>query len=318
MVDRPKTNLLINESPLVLLPTLAQILGLRGAVVTQQVHYWLDLFEKARDKAHFHEGRWWVWNSAEAWHTNFPFWTPAVIRSILDLLRQPYEPRDRKRGKAIAQDRRLRRKAVLLTATFNKKPYDRTLWWTIDYAELSRLEFVFRKSLEVEEELPLTENPLSLVNLPDAVPPERLDDLRAAEDHLDLAAAIEEAGLTAWTDPRDVSAWEGAPVDAFWLHIGQSDEPVPDSKRESWGKELQRIAGLWSEDTAIITPEIMSAALTDWPRRYPSRWALSSPYSKGHDDEQGFSADIGSLLLRAHRISTGQEPDEDRTIVVGE
>ena len=38
--------LLINEHPLMVLPSLATAVGLNQAIVLQQVHYWLDLNRK--------------------------------------------------------------------------------------------------------------------------------------------------------------------------------------------------------------------------------------------------------------------------------
>jgi len=216
---------------------LAQILGLREALTTQQIHYWLVLFEKARDQSHYCEGRWWVWNSTEAWTSNFPFWTPAVMRTILSSLRHTYEPKGIKRGAVVVKDSRLRRGPVLLTGNFNRKGYDRTLWYTIDYDELARLELAFRKMSEIEVEFPKTENPHSVSNSPGTEPLTTEQPL-VAEGPLELAAKLAPCKED-WTDPRDVSGWSSAPVDAFCRHVAQfPSDGEPANKRESWGREL--------------------------------------------------------------------------------
>ncbi|EDT3088997.1 replication protein RepO, partial [Salmonella enterica subsp. enterica serovar Newport] len=62
------SNLLINESPLQVLPTLACAIGLNEAVIVQQMHYWM------KDSQHFYDGRRWIYNSVASWQKQFPFW----------------------------------------------------------------------------------------------------------------------------------------------------------------------------------------------------------------------------------------------------
>ena len=50
-------SLLLNENPLIIMPTLAVHIGLNEAIVLQQVHYWLLKSDKLED------GRKWTYNS---------------------------------------------------------------------------------------------------------------------------------------------------------------------------------------------------------------------------------------------------------------
>lgn len=75
------SNLLFDEPPLVVSPTLACVVGLQEAIVLQQIHYWL-----AHSK-HVHGGRKWVYNTYEEWAVQFPFWKPESIRKIVANLR---------------------------------------------------------------------------------------------------------------------------------------------------------------------------------------------------------------------------------------
>jgi hypothetical protein len=68
--------LLISESPLQVLPTLAQTIGLNEAIVLQQVHYWLN----PKFNKNFFENRYWVWNTYDQWKNQFPFWGMNTIR----------------------------------------------------------------------------------------------------------------------------------------------------------------------------------------------------------------------------------------------
>jgi hypothetical protein len=66
MNDRPTHRLLIDESPFQFQPSLAATLGLNEAIFIQQTHYWLQRTKHERD------GRWWVYNTMEAWQRIFP------------------------------------------------------------------------------------------------------------------------------------------------------------------------------------------------------------------------------------------------------
>jgi hypothetical protein len=126
------TSLLIEESPLQVLPTLATAVGLNEAIILQQIHYWVGLYRKAKDAHHRHDGEWWVYNTIEEWQSNFPFWSQSTIVRTLDNLRKPYTNQGEK-------DPCPSRGPLVTTGHYNRKGYDRTLWYRIDYKELDRL-----------------------------------------------------------------------------------------------------------------------------------------------------------------------------------
>ncbi len=77
------TQLLIDEPPLQVLPSLAARVGLNEAIVLQQLHYWLGKSKNVRDD------RRWVYNSIEDWREQFPFWSGSTIRrTFTSLARQ--------------------------------------------------------------------------------------------------------------------------------------------------------------------------------------------------------------------------------------
>jgi hypothetical protein len=108
-----RQRLLVDEPPLLVLPTLAQRLGLQGAIVTQQLHYWVQ-----QPTAHAREGRRWVYNSYQGWQRQFPFWSVATVKRIF-----------------LALERR----GVVLSAQFRKGAWDRRKWYTLDYVRLAEL-----------------------------------------------------------------------------------------------------------------------------------------------------------------------------------
>lgn len=102
---------LLNKQPIVVDVELATMLGLNEAIVLQQIHYWLGINQK--NGTNFKEGRYWTFNSMKKWHDEaFPFLG-------MDALRRAFK--------------NLEEKGLLITGNFNKKGYDRTKWYTIDY-----------------------------------------------------------------------------------------------------------------------------------------------------------------------------------------
>lgn len=109
------SNLLLNERPLVVLPSLAKELGsLDEAVILQQIHYWLQR------STNVEEGKRWVYNSMEKWMQQFPW-----IKSRTTLTRY---------------FNKLEAKGLLITGNYNKAGFDKTKWYTIDYSTLSDFE----------------------------------------------------------------------------------------------------------------------------------------------------------------------------------
>lgn len=101
---------------------IASAIGVNEAIVIQQIHYWIDMFSKSNDEKvidkHFHDGRWWVYNTFDKWHEQFPFW---CIRTIKDIFK------------------RLADEKILLIGHYNNHGYDRTNWYTVDYDMLESL-----------------------------------------------------------------------------------------------------------------------------------------------------------------------------------
>ena len=120
-VTERKTQLLIDEPPLQVLPSLAELIGLNEAIFVQQLHYWLG------KSPHWHDGKPWIYNDYEKWHRQFPFWSVRTIKRIVSSLRE---------------------KELVETRTdLNKFRFDQTLWYTIDYESLGELDHVANMAL---------------------------------------------------------------------------------------------------------------------------------------------------------------------------
>ena len=107
------SKLLINEQPLQVLPSLANIIGLNEAIVLQQLHFFLRI---SRNKV---GGRSWVYNTINDWQSEFSFWSVKTVQRTIENLE--------KSGLVVSTDK------------FNKMKMDKTKWYTIDYQKLSEI-----------------------------------------------------------------------------------------------------------------------------------------------------------------------------------
>ena len=74
--------LLLNESPLIILPSLASKIGLNEAIFTQQLYYWLE-----KSSTYFDEKKW-VYKTVEEWEEEFPFWSNSTIKRVIGSLKK--------------------------------------------------------------------------------------------------------------------------------------------------------------------------------------------------------------------------------------
>lgn len=106
-------NLLFNKRPLIINPDLAVLIGLNESIVLQQIHYWLE--KKKEVRTDYYDGHYWIYNTYEQWHEQFPFWSIMTIRRTIT---------------------KLESSQLLLSAKYNKAGFDKTKWYTINYQSL--------------------------------------------------------------------------------------------------------------------------------------------------------------------------------------
>lgn len=97
---------LINGRVLTLSVDLAAAIGLEEAIIIQQLHWWLEHKKNLRDE------RYWVYNTYEEWHEQFPF---ISVRSLKRLLPQ------------------MEADGLIISGNYNDHKVDRTKWYTINY-----------------------------------------------------------------------------------------------------------------------------------------------------------------------------------------
>ncbi|RLQ00460.1 DnaD domain protein [Geobacillus stearothermophilus] len=106
------SKLLLDEKPLVILPSLAKEIGLNEAIVLQQLHYWLQESNNERD------GHRWVYNTYQDWQKQFPFWSIRTIRRTI---------------------KNLENKGIVISDYLNSMKIDKTKWYRIDYERLEEI-----------------------------------------------------------------------------------------------------------------------------------------------------------------------------------
>lgn len=110
------SKLLFDSQPLVIDPALAVKIGLNEAIFIQQIHYWIEV--NKRDNKNNYDGYHWTYNSYPEWQKQFPFWSEATIK------RTVY---------------RLESKGLLVSSNYNKRGFDKTKWYRIDYDKLNQI-----------------------------------------------------------------------------------------------------------------------------------------------------------------------------------
>ena len=96
---------------------IAELYGVDEAIMINNFSYWIN-HNKANDK-HFYDGRYWTYNSIDAFTKLFPFWTARQIRRVLNSLKE---------------------KDVLVTGNYNSSKYDRTIWYAFSDSFLAVID----------------------------------------------------------------------------------------------------------------------------------------------------------------------------------
>ena len=82
--------------------------GLNEAVILQNIYYWVD--KNATNRRHFHDGRYWTYNSAAAFTEQFPYFSKRQIQYTLE---------------------KLEKHGLILVGNYNKQRFDQTRWYAL-------------------------------------------------------------------------------------------------------------------------------------------------------------------------------------------
>lgn len=82
--------------------------GLKEAILLQSIAYWIA--KNKANRQNFHDGRYWTFNSVQAYSELYPFLSTKQIRSSLDSL--------------VGQ-------GLIIKGNYNENPYNRTMWYAL-------------------------------------------------------------------------------------------------------------------------------------------------------------------------------------------
>jgi hypothetical protein len=105
---------------------LALIVGIEKAIILKNIHWWVTANTKNKSDRHFHNGKYWTYNTAAAFNSLFPYMPPrSIARWLVDLEKDGW----------------------LEVGNFNKARYDKTKWFTrgvkyIEYLEKTADPFI--------------------------------------------------------------------------------------------------------------------------------------------------------------------------------
>lgn len=108
-------NILLNDRPIIVVPTLAVLLGTNESIILQQIHYWLQRSQ------HIKLNRKWVYLTYDQLVEQIPFISKSTIRRTII---------------------KLENKGYLTSQNFNRLKLDKTKWYTINYENLNELKDV--------------------------------------------------------------------------------------------------------------------------------------------------------------------------------
>ena len=111
--------LLLDEPPLIILPSLAEVIGLEPAVVLQQLHFLIrSKLERHKDQPKdierdVHDGRVWIWNSYQQWKEKY--FRFISVRSLQRIFLD------------------LERRGLIVSGKYNQSSLDKTKWYSVVY-----------------------------------------------------------------------------------------------------------------------------------------------------------------------------------------
>lgn len=116
---------------------IAAAYGVDEAVMIWNLQYWIE--HNRANGMHFHDGRYWTWNSVDAFTQIFPFWSRSQVRRILKSLED---------------------KEVIMTGNYNQSAYDRKTWYAFT-DRFSQIHLLKSTNGDVETEKSITDSTIA-------------------------------------------------------------------------------------------------------------------------------------------------------------
>ena len=94
----------------------AERVGIPAAVIAFNIRHWCHKNQANKSELHFHEGRYWTFNSVTAWSELFPYLSIRQIRTALEKLEEA---------------------GIVVSGSFNADGRDRTKWYSYEQPDLT-------------------------------------------------------------------------------------------------------------------------------------------------------------------------------------
>lgn len=107
---------------------IAMEIGITNAILIGNIHYWVN--HNKQNNLNFKEGRYWTYNTQEAYSEQFPYLTRRQIQTAL---------------------KKLEEDGYIMSDNFNQKKYDRTKWYTITDKGIDLIISSDRKAIELTQ-----------------------------------------------------------------------------------------------------------------------------------------------------------------------
>ena len=256
------SRLLIEEQPRLVLPSLAVAIGLNEAMLLQQIYFWSNL----KNNHKIYEGRRWVYNSYNAWHEEFPFFSLRTVKRALKSL----------------TDQKL-----LLVGHFSTSNTDRTNWYAIDFNTLNALQDkIF--PLGQNDPIPLGQNdPIDSDKMAQCLKTER-SKTETKKENIDRAE-------------RDLLASSAYPAgfEKLWkLHSTKCKKGSKPKAFAAFKSQLKKNKGLTADDLylklrAQFAERDFKVKMAIWVADIPhlSSWLTGERYNDGIQTEQEILAE---------------------------
>ena len=93
----------------------AKLYGINCALIAKTIYFWCKTNEQ--NNINFHDGRYWTYNSLVEWKKNYDYLTLNQIRFAIN---------------------NLVKEGIILKGNYNKKKYDRTMWYMLKMYEMTK------------------------------------------------------------------------------------------------------------------------------------------------------------------------------------
>ena len=237
-------------------PNVAAAIGVSEAIVLHRLDYWLG-----RTKHYFND-RVWVYNTYESWQEQFPFWSRRTIQAIF---------------------RRLECLGIVESSQkYNRSQWDKTKWYTIDYAKLSELV-----SQTLAAEAPANDDPMTVPPMaPETTTDETLTDILNGTSTDPIDDAETSPSWLTKDSPTKTSkeilnrACVRKPAGEARPHALEGHNPtesrvvndldvayagIPEAERNTWYERAERaLAAAGMPEWMHITPTVKAAAVRMW------------------------------------------------------